>query len=41
VKDYLDTGEFKATDVKDQVELASLAIIAQAIMNLDDCLMKR
>ncbi len=41
VKEYLDTGEFKATDVKDQVELASLAIVAQAIMNLDDCLMKR
>lgn len=41
VTQYLEIGEFKPTETPGKLQIATLAIIAQAIMNLDDCLIKR
>jgi len=41
IDEYLNIGEFHGSDSLDKVKLASLAIVAQAVMNLDDTLMKR
>lgn len=41
VKQYLEIGEFKPTEASGKLQIATLAIVAQAIMNLDDCLTKR
>jgi len=41
VNKYLSVGEFQEPIDMDRVEVASMAIVAQAVMNLDDCLMKR
>lgn len=41
VSKYLSTGEFKEPEGIDRVEIAAMAIVAQAVMNLDDYLMKR
>ncbi len=38
---YLAIGEFEPSGAGDHVNAAALAIVAQAIMNLDDCLIKR
>jgi hypothetical protein len=41
VESYLQVGEFKIPKGMNQVDLATMAIVSQAIMNLDDCLIKR
>ncbi|TWT64995.1 DUF1553 domain-containing protein [Allorhodopirellula solitaria] len=41
VDEYLQMGEFEPGDRLDKVDVATLSIVAQAIMNLDDCLIKR
>lgn len=38
---YLRVGKFQPAETIDKVSVATLSIIAQAIMNLDDCLIKR
>jgi hypothetical protein len=38
---FLSTTKFEKPDSVDVVELAAMSVVAQAIMNLDDCLMKR
>ncbi|TWU15715.1 Planctomycete cytochrome C [Allorhodopirellula heiligendammensis] len=41
VGEYLGIGEFDAAEATDKLSVATLSIVAQAIMNLDDCLIKR